>query len=460
MFVFPIIYISAFIASIYFLKEKQSKGIFIFILFGLPIYTLSLSISHMYGFTQLVPVMQTFKEITIVGFFVYAFSQLKTNNNWQTLDKIMLAFFCYNLLYVPLPIGGYSFFEKVLAFKSLSFFPLVYFTGRIINNDEIALTKVFHFIALLTIIVAVVLFIEVITYTHIQSISGYAKYNQHFFDQDPSGAYDLSWTFQIENGMKRFASIFSTPLELAAATLVSLAAIAAIVTNNNNSFSFSKLTAVALLSSLFCINLALSRASLASYLIMLYCYAWFTNKKIILKTIHYALILATLGLIFISFDSDFVDFIINSLTFTNASSVGHLIEWANGLDSMIKSPLGIGLGSSGRISAFSGYNVGGENEFIIIGVQTGIIALGLYIAAYIYLIRKTYQIFTTSTGRIRRLALFLLLLKIGMIIPLFTSEAESYIYISYTTWLLSGIFINMVSKENSNNKTEIVHELI
>jgi hypothetical protein len=127
---------------------------------------------------------------------------------------------------------------------------------------------------------------------------------------------------------------------------------------------------------------------------------------------------------------------------------------------MIKSPLGIGLGSSGRISAFSGYNVGGENEFIIIGVQTGIIALGLYIAAYVYLIRKTYQIFTTSTGRIRRLALFLLLLKIGMIIPLFTSEAESYIYISYTTWLLSGIFINMVSKENSNNKTEIVHELI
>ena len=75
---------------------------FLFILFGLPIYTLSLSIAHMYGFTKLVPVLQTFKEITIVGFFVYAFSQLKTNNNWQTLDKIMLAFFCYNLLYVPL----------------------------------------------------------------------------------------------------------------------------------------------------------------------------------------------------------------------------------------------------------------------------------------------------------------------------------------------------------------------
>ena len=459
MFIFPIIYIALFIASLYFLKEKQPNGIFLFILFGLPIYTLSLSVSHLYGFTKMVPFLQTFKEITILGFFLYAFSQLKTDNNWQTLDKIMLAFFCYNLLYVPLPVGGYSFFERVLAFKSLSFFPLVYFTGRIIKSEQIELNKAFHYIAILTLIAAGVLLIEVITYTHIQSISGYAGYNQYFFEQDPSGTYDLSWTFEIENGMKRFASIFSTPLELAAASLISLAAIAAIVTNQDNSYSFSKLSAIALLGSFFCINFALSRASLASYMLMLYCYAWFTNKKIILKTIHYAFIASVAVLVFISFESDFVDFIINSVTFTNASSVGHLIEWANGLESMIKSPLGIGLGSSGRISAFSGYNVGGENEFIIIGVQTGIIALGLYIAAYVYLIKKSYQIFKTNTGRIRRLALFLLLIKIGLIIPLFTSEAESYIYVSYTTWFLSGIFINMCSKEVNTIKTEVRHEL-
>ena len=458
MFLFPLLYITLFICSLYFLKEKQPNGIFLFILFGLPIYTISLSITQMYGFTQLVPVLQTFKEVLILSFFITNFFQIKNNTKWQTLDKIMLAFFCYNLLYIPLPLGGYGFFEKLLAFKSLSFFPLVYFTGRIIDSDKIVLTKVFHYIALLTIVVAIILFLEVITYTHLQSISGYAAYNQYFFDQAPTGNFDLSWTFQIENGMKRFASIFSTPLELAAASLVSLAAIAALVTNPNNSFSFSKFTFVALVASLFCINLALSRASLASYLIMLYCFAWLTNKMMILKIIHYSLFLAIVVLVFFSFNSDFVDFIINSITFTNASSVGHLVEWANGFDSMIKSPLGIGLGSSGRISAFSGYNVGGENEFIIIGVQTGIIALGLYIAAYIYLVKKSYQIFISSKGRIRRLALFLLLLKIGLIIPLFTSEAESYIYISYTTWLLSGIFINMVSKENS--KTEIIHELI
>jgi hypothetical protein len=83
---------------------------------------------------------------------------------------------------------------------------------------------------------------------------------------------------------------------------------------------------------------------------------------------------------------------------------------------------------------------------VIIGVQTGIITAGIYIALYFMVMRKSLQLFKTQTGKIRRLALFIFLVKVGMIIPLFTSEAESYIYISYITWILTGLLINMSSK--------------
>jgi hypothetical protein len=179
---------------------------------------------------------------------------------------------------------------------------------------------------------------------------------------------------------------------------------------------------------------------------MLYVYALLTKKKLLLQIIHTAAIAAGGILLLISFNNDFVDFIINSITFTNASSVGHLIEWANGFESMVKDPLGIGLGNAGRISGFSGYNVGGENQFIIIGVQTGIITAGIYIAMYMMLMRKALQLFKNQTGKIRRLALFIFLIKVGMLIPLFTSEAESYIYISYITWILTGLLMNMSSR--------------
>jgi hypothetical protein len=218
------------------------------------------------------------------------------------------------------------------------------------------------------------------------------------------------------------------------------------VTTSDNKISLNKFTTIALGASLFCVSFALSRASFASYCIMLYVYAILTKKKLLLQLIHTAALAAGGVLLLISFNNDFVDFIINSITFTNASSVGHLIEWANGLESMIKNPFGIGLGNAGRVSGFSGYNVGGENQFIIIGVQTGIVTAGIYIAMYIMVMHKALKLFKTQTGKIRRLALFIFLIKVGMLIPLFTSEAESYIYISYITWILTGLLMSMSSR--------------
>jgi len=222
--------------------------------------------------------------------------------------------------------------------------------------------------------------------------------------------------------------------------------VAAMVTTSDNKIKLNAFTTLTLVASMFCISFALSRASLVSYGIMLYVYALLTKKKLLLQLIHTAALAVGGVLLLISFNNDFVDFIINSITFTNASSIGHLIEWANGFESMVKDPLGIGLGNAGRISGFSGYNVGGENQFIIIGVQTGIITAGIYIAMYIMVMRKALQLFKTQTGKIRRLALFIFLIKVGMLIPLFTSEAESYIYISYITWILTGLLMSMSSR--------------
>ena len=446
MIVLPIIFCSAFFAALYALFQKQERGIFIFLIFGLPIYTISLSISYQYGLTKFIPVIQLFKEIIIIAYLGYAISKLKATNTFTNIDKLIFAFLGINIAYALIPFGSYRFFERLVALKSLSFFPLVYFTGRLLNKDAIQLNKVFTFIGILTLAISGVLLIELITYTHIQTITGYASFNEHFFDQDPSGNYGLSWTFEIDNGLKRFASLFSTPLEHGAATIISLAASLALITTVDNKIRPTKFTIAVLLASLLCIIFALSRASFAGFCIMLYVYAWLTNKKVFLKIVHILIAIGASVFLIVSFNNDFIEFIATTLDFTNPSSLGHLLEWINGIESMMKFPLGIGLGNAGRVSGFSGYNVGGENQFIIIGVQTGIIALLLYITTYCLVIKKAYDLFKYQTGRIRRLALFILLVKIGLIIPLFTSETESYIYISYLTWILTGLLVNMSSQ--------------
>jgi hypothetical protein len=108
-------------------------------------------------------------------------------------------------------------------------------------------------------------------------------------------------------------------------------------------------------------------------------------------------------------------------------------------------PLGIGLGSSGNVANTFGESLGGENELLIIGIQVGIIPLILYAWMYVYTIFKTVYVFNNKKGKLRKLALFLLLTKIGLIIPTLTSEAESYLYISYVSWFFTGYLINLIS---------------
>ncbi len=446
MYLFPILYIGFFIATIKQFAADKVNSILLFLVFGLPIYTAALSVAYLYGFREFIPYLQIGKELVILLFLGYSILNIQRKFEWLWMDKLIIAFVVYTLIYTILPIGSYGMAQKIVGFKSICFFPFIYFTGRCFDFRKINLNQLFSYIGILTIVSTIVLAYELITYTHIQSFTGYALYNEQYYGQSPTGNYGLSWTFEIENGMKRFASIFSNPLEFSAAVLVATAALAALITNPKNQLSFTPFSQLIFACTSFSILFALSRASLASYGIIIYLYAHITHKKQIVYLIHTLLIAAITLIAVFAVQNDLVDFIINTLTFSNASSMGHVLEWINGIEAIGKHPLGMGLGESGRVSAFDGLNTGGENQFIIIGVQLGLVGLLLYLATYIITIKNAFQIIKTKTGKIRRLALFVLLVKVGLFIPMFTAEIESYIYISYITWFLTGLLFNMRSQ--------------
>jgi hypothetical protein len=446
-FIFPLIYIGSFFISLARLIQKRMQGFLAFMVFGLPLYTTSLSLSFFYGFGYLVPVLQSFKEIMILAGLGYVLYHCKGKIRLHLVDKLILFFLLYTALYVFLPLGQYGAFQKLLAVKSLSFFVLVYFMGRFFNFRKFYLNQYFYYICLVAVAASVILVYEYYHYTHFQAMIGYADYNYYFFDQEPSGNYGLSWTFEIENGAKRFASFFSNPLEYSASSVMTICILAALYTRSNSKIRIDNFGIIVFASTLMAIMLSLSRASFASYFLIIYAYALLTDKKVIVKAIHYSVLAGVAYIIFLV-SKDFQDFVVNTLNFKNESSLGHILEWLDGIQSMITHPLGIGLGESGRIAAFLGENVGGENQFIIIGVQVGVIAFAVYIAIYVSLIRNTYKWFRKLKGKEKKVCLAVLLMKVGFIIPTMTANFESYIYISYVSWFLSGLFINIISQKD------------
>jgi hypothetical protein len=165
------------------------------------------------------------------------------------------------------------------------------------------------------------------------------------------------------------------------------------------------------------------------------------------KIFHY-FFLAILGIIIFFFaNGDLYDLIINTVSFQEASTVGHLLQWIEGVTAIINHPLGLGLGESGRISMTAEQNTGGENQLIIIGVQAGIISVLLYAAVYIQLIRTGLKHLPFAKGKRRKVILAVVLLKIGLIIPLMTSYIDSFNYLTYAGYFLSGLMVNMIMQD-------------
>ncbi|MEX8548378.1 MAG: O-antigen ligase family protein [Mucilaginibacter sp.] len=336
-----------------------------------------------------------------------------------------------------------------MALKGLSFYIMVYFMGRFFDPKTIYINKYFSYIILLTIAAGAILLVEVAAQSPLQFHSGYFDYSYYFFNLDSSGAYGLQTSFTSDSGYIRFGSFFTNPLEHATATLLALAVIAGLYTRDDNKLNINGIGLLALGATFLSILFALSRAPLASYFIMIYVYALVTKRKMIVNAIQTLLGLSAvyIAYLFYQFEnnhSGIIAVILNTIDFSDPSSVGHLLAWVEGIASIIQYPFGLGLGSSGRVGATLDQNIGGENQFIIIGVQAGIIAMVLYLLVYVMFIKTSLKWLPLLKGKERKVCMTVFLIKIGLLISTLTSEIESSTYLSYMNWFLSGLLINMI----------------
>ena len=450
MFLFPLAYLFSFFYGLNKLIKKQIEGLLAYVIVGLPIYMNTMSVSFMYGFAAWIPVMQSLKEVIVLisAYFVFTYARVSRRIKLHYIDVLVAFFFVYTLSFVFLPVGSYSFLKKALALKNLSFFPFLYFIGRFCNSRTVNINKVFTFIVVIIMIAACVVVVERFNYQHLQTYTGYSSYNAKFFDTDVNGSYGLSWTFETESGLKRFASIFANPLDFSASSVVALSILLALITYKTKQFTIAPTSfeTLGLIASFICILFAASRASFVSYFAVFYFYAWFIKQNKILFYFHIVVIITVI--LFVYFlEGDLYNYVINTISFENTSSLGHLIEWANGIEAMITKPLGMGLGESGRVSIAIKENIGGENQLIIIGVQTGVIGLLIYLSITIAIIKEGVKNLKNAAAQQWKLIMAVVLIKIGLIIPLFTAEIESYIYVSYITWFLSGYMINLIQSK-------------
>jgi hypothetical protein len=452
---FFILTIGVLLGFLWTLQEMIVKGrwtYFIFFLAGfLPIYISFLSLTYLNTRSEvLVTVFQGLKEGVVGIALVVAVLFQKKPADYpfrpQSTDWWMGGFLIIAFCFLILPIGEVPFLTKASYFKGILLPGLAYFLGRNTVFEEREISRFFSMIFIIAILAfAVNLVEEFVLRAHIQQHTGYALYNQVINDTYPSGNFGLSWTFETQALTKRLASFFSDPLELASSVLLGFAAGLIWFLTSKREEGFPYL--VVMLCSMGSLFFSSSRAAFGAFFIMLFFIAVIFK---LYRLILFGFGLVTAFVIFVVFfaSDDFYYFVIDTLTFQNASSVGHVLEWLIAVESMIENPLGVGLAMSGNSGTVTDEaRIGGENQFLIYGVQLGFIGMFLYILLLGFSISRSIRVFRlTENLMTARIAFTAAAVKTGLLLPLFTANAELYAYVNWITWWMVGYAMNEYSK--------------
>ena len=188
-----------------------------------------------------------------------------------------------------------------------------------------------------------------------------------------------------------------------------------------------------------CVVFAYSRASFVAFFMMIAFMAIMLRYYQIIITGIVGFVLIALYIIFFAAD-EVLFFVIDTITFENSSSVTHIVDWLEAVNSIIENPMGIGLGMSGNAGGVEKeLVVGGENQFLVYGVQLGVIGMLLYIGMMAYGIRNAWRAFRMADSGKEGLVPFVAAaVKFGLILPLFTANAEVYIYVCLVSWWFIG----------------------
>lgn len=443
--IISLLLLSCYTFFVYFILERVYNGnlsfLLIYLVTFLPVYFIfQLIVFDFYENVLLVDLIKYSKDFVIFSsFFIVFFGSKKdffsTELKTTFLDKTIILFIILSSIYAIIPIGEASFYVKLIYLKNIYLIGVVYYLGRnffVNENLFFNLKKIFISILCIAFLVSS---IEYLFNFHLHSFFNYAKFNLLINDILPKGNFGLSWTFERSPDQPRFGSIFPNPLEFSSNLILFLTIpLFAILHSKKNIYKNLLIILIVFVSFYY----AYSRASILSALIVIFAALLITKNY---RTVFYILVLLLFSILIFYFSAseDSIYFVIDTFTFNESSSFSHLIEWIQAILTIIENPLGVGLAMSGNASGVDqAIKIGGENQFLIYGVQMGVISMILYSLMLFKSIRDSFSVFSLSKGYVKELAFIVLLTKFGLIIPLLTANAELYLFVSLTTWFLIG----------------------
>lgn len=432
----------------------QPARVLLVFLWLLPIYQLSLVLLYNFtGSNLIISAVQPWKEalafLTLAlaaGHYAFFVKRIRMH----TLDVAMLMFLGLSLVYTLLPWGT-SLVVRLYGFRSLASLVVIYFAGRSLPLAPRRQTQIVYSLLLLGLLTGIAVLIDrfllPIDWPARIGLGNYlgrvANLEQGASAVGPLG---LPWTYWTAGMERRSSGFFANPLDLAASIhLTGVTALAVACASRWRTWR-GLLAWTVFAFTLLALLLSISRMSIAVFGLECLLVTVLMRRQRLTLLFVVAGLLGFTGLML----TDFRDFVIETVTLQNPSVMGHLVDWEEGFRALLTSPFGLGPGTSGLVGARLGTQVGGENQYVTVGVQLGVFGMLLYLALQVLAVSTALRVFRRTAGVTRVLALITGVSRLGIALVAFTADLETYVFSAFVSWWLVGWVCQLTAQSSAS----------
>lgn len=424
--------------------QKPILGLWLFLLL-LPLHHLLMTVlsQQMLVVKPALVALKAWKDAIILALAVKSAWLLFTRKaeiRWSALDLLLLAFLALNAMHALWPKGPGDWQASLQGLRVNVYFVLCFYFGRIFAVQAVQIRAVLKGLVILGAVAALAAMAEKIFGLAVELPAwGYVDYLKTAFNQTFPTPYGLPFTYWIEGKtVWRTGSFFLGPLDLSYALLLIIPATTVCYLSEAREKK-RRLLLGALGLQLLAAGLALSRSALAALAVELAVMAWYGRnfRQEFLRALAVAAIVFT-GL-FGLYHQELHVLLARTAALQEDSTAGHVEEWKQGIESMQNQWLGTGLGTKGFAGSRAQKAPGGENQYLILGMELGLAGLVLFVCILAGILLQLGKIISRPPwGLRRRLALAVAACMLGLGLVGLTSQVYLNNFAVFLCWWLAG----------------------
>jgi len=437
---------------------KRPIYAFLALILLLPLHALAMSLLVTYsGAPELaIKVFAAWKEaVVLVVFSAVVIRQLRSTDKIElTLADWLAILYLFIICMLGLTPGLQEDREplpiRLYGIRDAGFLIVVYFTGRFTPLVSKDLGKVLRALYAVGVFSALIGFFEYFFLpVQVLLVVGYVNYTR-WLGTTFTGALGLPENLYVELGgalVRRMFSIFLMSNIYAQCLVLIVPAIAYIRATSSRRKAL--IATFALGATLVALFLTITRASIVACILALFIVGYLLRDKLtrrIAGFISGAIVIGALGIVLYRPS-------VGVVTTSDTSIESHFNVWAESIQTIIDSPIiGLGAGTSGFASTRDKVNGrentwGGENQYFVIGVEFGLIALLLHLGFIYAILRGSLRAFHAQTDwGPRGVCLVAFAGGVGVAINAATTAEWAVTFPTFVFWWIAGMSIQMAAK--------------